>query len=112
MRTSVATRLVLCLLVLAGLGLAEVASAQCYGQCVVVAPPFCRRCLESDTPTGVLCSDSGSCGCFYIQCATQQAEQPETQKALTELGLGAPLIAPASCLSAPAAVVPPLAPAG
>ena len=110
MRFSVPIRLALCLLTLAAIVAPEVASAQCNGQCQRVAP-LCRRCGESPTPTGVLCQDSGACGCFYIQCVSAQpeAKQPPTQTALAELGLGAPMVAPASCLSASAEVTPPLA---
>jgi len=43
---------------------ADVASA-CTSQCVKVAPPFCRRCLDVGTYTGATCQDSGNCGCFY-----------------------------------------------
>jgi hypothetical protein len=105
MKLSVPIRLALCLLALAGIVLPEVAAAQCYGQCVVVAPPFCRRCMEAEQPTGVLCRDSGACGCFYVQCAAAnlEAEQPPTQTVLAELGLGAPVFASAACLSASAA---------
>jgi hypothetical protein len=109
MRSSIPVRLALCLLTLAAIVLPEVASA-CYGKCMMVAP-MCRRCGDSPTYTGVLCQDSGNCGCFYIQCVSAQpeAKQPPTQTALNELGLGAPMVAPASCLSASAEVTPPLA---
>lgn len=103
----IGTRLVLCLVVLAAFGLAEVASAQCYGICVRVAP-LCRECQDSPTPTGVLCGSNGPCSCFYIQCAAAQAQQSPAQKTLAELGLGAPTLAPAdACLNAPAS--PPMA---
>lgn len=109
MRLSSSIRLTLCFLALAAIALPEVASA-CYGKCMLVAP-MCRRCGDSPTPTGVLCQDSGACGCFYIQCVSAQpeAQQPPTQTALNGLGLGAPVLAPTSCLSASAEVVPPLA---
>ena len=107
MRLSLGTRLVLCVALLAAFGLAGAASAQCYGQCVRVAP-FCRECQDSPTPTGVLCGSNGPCSCFYIQCAAAQAAQSPTQKSLAEIGLGAPVLAPAqACLSAE--VTPPLA---
>jgi hypothetical protein len=108
MRVPVTTRLVLCLVVLAGIVLPEVAAAQCFGQCVIVAPPFCRRCMDAEQPTGVLCRNSGSCGCFFVQCAAA-AEQSEVQATLSDLGLGAPTVVPTSCLSAASAeVAPPL----
>lgn len=107
MRLPIGTRLVLCLVLLAAFGLAGAASAQCYGQCVRVAPG-CRECQDSPTPTGVLCGSNGPCSCFFIQCAAAQAEQSPAQKTLAELGLGAPTLAPAAaCLNA--AVTPPLA---
>lgn len=97
MKLSTVARLVFCLLVLSGIALPEVASA-CTGICQVVAPPFCRRCMDAGYETGVACRDSGSCGCFYIQCApAAQAAQPATQANLAELGLGAPMLAPAAC---------------
>ncbi len=109
MRLSVPIRLTLCLLILAAIVAPEVASA-CYGKCERIAP-LCRRCMDSPTYTGVLCQDSGACGCFYIQCVSAEAEakQPPTQTALNELGLGAPMMAPSSCQSASADVAPPLA---
>ena len=108
MRSSIPIRFALCILALAAIVLPEVALAQCNGQCQRIAP-MCRRCGESPTPTGVLCQDSGACGCFYIQCVSSQpeAKQPPTQTALNELGLGAPIVAPTPCLSAE--IAPPLA---
>ncbi|HWM91245.1 MAG TPA: hypothetical protein VN493_10795 [Thermoanaerobaculia bacterium] len=110
MRLTVATRLVLCLVALAGIVLPEVAAAQCFGQCVRIAPG-CRVCEESPTPTGVNCGGGPGCGCFFIPCDPQQpgSEPNEVQATLTELGLGAPVMNPASCLSASAEIAPPLA---
>lgn len=102
------TRLVLCLAVFAALfGLAGSASADCYGICVKVGP-LCRQCQDSPTPTGALCASNGPCSCYYIQCAAAQSAQTQTQKSLTEIGLGAPTLAPAAaCLNAD--VAPPMA---
>ena len=109
MKLSISIRLALCFLILAAIVAPEITSA-CYGKCMVVSP-MCRRCGDSPTYTGVLCQDSGACGCFYLQCvsAETEAKQPPTQTALNELGLGAPVVAPTTCLSASADVAPPLA---
>lgn len=110
MRYSAVPLVALCALVLCAIALPDVAAA-CTGKCQVVSPPACRRCVDAGFETGVLCQDSGPCGCFYIQCAAAKPEpgMPATQPMLAELGLGAPTVAPSSCLSAAAEVAAPLA---
>ena len=99
MRTSSTVRLVLCLLLLTALVGPEVASAGCRGKCVVVAPPFCRRCEDAGVDTGVLCQDSGNCGCFYIQCAAAPIKSVRhDQMTLADLGIAS--AEPASTLCA------------
>ncbi len=108
MRLSTGARLALCFVVLAGLGAAEAAYSQCFGQCVVVAPPFCQRCREFSSPTGMLCQDVDECGCYEIQCAAAQAPSvlPEAQLALARLDLSAPVLASGLCSGAPAPSTP------
>lgn len=108
MRLTVATRLVFCLLALAGLALPEVAAAQCFEECVNVGP-FCFQCETQDEETGNLCHNITPCRCVYDPCILVKAEQDQVQATLTELGLGAPNVVPTSCLSAASAeTAPPL----
>jgi len=55
----------ICGLILAALIFSASVASACTYQCVKVAEPFCRRCLDTGNYTGVTCRDSGSCGCFY-----------------------------------------------
>lgn len=49
------------------------ATAGCSGICEQSGgSPWCRRCADAGYETGALCQDSGSCGCFYIQCYSGQ----------------------------------------
>lgn len=57
--------LVVCSLILAALVLNAGAAVACTYQCVKVAEPFCRRCLDTGNYTGVTCQNSGNCGCFF-----------------------------------------------
>jgi hypothetical protein len=65
MLKSAKSLLPVCGLILAALILSASAASACTYQCVKVAEPFCRRCLDTGSYTGVTCRDSGSCGCFY-----------------------------------------------
>ena len=65
MTKSAKSLLPVCGLVLAALILSASAASACTYQCVKVAEPFCRRCLDTGSYTGVTCRDSGACGCFY-----------------------------------------------
>lgn len=45
----------------------------CTGLCQVTpqpGKPFCRTCVDAGYDTGVMCQQSGPCGCFYVQCAS------------------------------------------
>lgn len=50
--------------------IAAPAEASCTGICENVAPSggFCLRCVDAGEETGALCENSGSCGCFFVQC--------------------------------------------
>lgn len=67
MTKSAKSFLVVCTLVLAAMVLHVGAAAACTARCVKVAEPFCRRCLDVGTYTGITCEDSGNCGCFFTQ---------------------------------------------
>lgn len=49
---------------------ASPAEASCTGMCENVAPSggFCLRCVDAGEETGALCRNSGSCGCYFVQC--------------------------------------------
>jgi hypothetical protein len=90
-----------CGLVLAALILGTGVASACTLQCVKVADPFCRRCLDVGTYTGATCKDSGSCGCFYTQNTCGLAAsgiQPQTALATVTApaGKGAVCSAPAA----------------
>lgn len=55
-------------LVLAGFGIADMASA-CNQQCQRVSGggTLCRQCVDTDQYTGATCDSSGPCSCFYTQ---------------------------------------------
>ncbi|HEX7183532.1 MAG TPA: hypothetical protein VF756_16985 [Thermoanaerobaculia bacterium] len=53
------------LLVVAALGIADVASA-CTQMCVRVSQ-FCRQCQDVGEYTGATCDGGSPCGCFYTQ---------------------------------------------
>jgi hypothetical protein len=65
--------LTLSILVLGGLVLQAGASLACTANCVRVDPnrPFCRRCQDVGTYTGITCEDIGQCGCAYTQNTCQ-----------------------------------------
>jgi len=67
MTKSAKSFLVVCTLVLAAMVLHVGAASACTARCVKVAEPFCRRCLDVGTYTGITCEDSGNCGCFFTQ---------------------------------------------
>jgi hypothetical protein len=71
---------------------ADIAAA-CSARCVVVSPPFCRRCLDVGEYTGITCQNSGSCGCFFTQntCGTLPAGSAE-DGLLEELGRATPAV--------------------
>lgn len=106
MKPSHIARLAFCLLVLSAIALPDLASA-CTGICERVSP-LCRRCTDAGYYTGVACRDSGSCGCFYVQCAAAAPEEgePSVPAMLAELGIGAPALNPAACASTEAAPTP------
>jgi len=45
---------------------ADIAAA-CFADCVLVSPPFCRRCRDVGEFTGITCQNFSNCGCFYTQ---------------------------------------------
>lgn len=55
--------------------LPQAALAGCSGKCEHVPgqPIFCRECVDAGHETGVLCQQSGPCGCFFVQCASLQS---------------------------------------
>jgi hypothetical protein len=65
MTKSAKSLLPICSVILAALIFSASAASACTYQCVKVAEPFCRRCLDTGSYTGVTCRDSGACGCFY-----------------------------------------------
>ncbi|HEX4951917.1 MAG TPA: hypothetical protein VF017_00775 [Thermoanaerobaculia bacterium] len=78
MTRTLVSRLLLVALVLGVIGLLLPAPADaCSGKCVRVPGTFCRYCADAGFETGVLCQDSGGCGCFYIQCASSTPNLPE-----------------------------------
>lgn len=42
------------------------ADASCYGWCQRVNG--CKTCITASEPTGILCDQSGPCGCYFIPC--------------------------------------------
>jgi len=104
MRPSSTVRLILCLLLLTAFAAPEIASAGCRGKCVVVEPPFCRRCEDAGFYTGVLCQDSGDCGCFYIQCVAAPIKSVRhDQVTLADLGIASGEKASTMCATGSAA---------
>ena len=80
-----------CSLILAALIFSASTASACTYQCVKVAEPFCRRCLDTGEFTNITCQNSGTCGCFFVpnNCNVPAASGIETQTGL------AALIAPA-----------------
>jgi hypothetical protein len=83
-----------CSLILAALIFSASTASACTSQCVKVADPFCRRCLDTGEYTGATCQNSGICACFYTHntCGTLASgtqAQPDLAAVTAPAGKGA-----------------------
>jgi len=62
-------------------------AAACDADCVIVTPPFCRRCKSVGHYTGITCQNFSSCGCFYTQNLCGQSSGAQGEDPLAALGL-------------------------
>jgi len=84
------------------LGLQEGRANACTFKCQLVSTN-CRRCVDTFSPTGQTCQNSGSCNCFYTQneCGLRVAGvKPEALQAAIFALPEAPEPAPALDLAA------------